>query len=260
MITTDRLQSYLRQSAEKQYERVRLGSFSLFFHPADPLPYFNYAIPDEPISEVSRALVSALRDEFALRGRQPRFEFIEAFAPDLAAALRAHQFVEEARQQGMLCMPDQARAAARAKEITIEQLTNTSSIVDARLFLTVQHQGFGEQDGCGASDRDAQELIDSLHGGKAFLARWDGRPVGAGMITTPIGGLRELVGVATLPAFRRRGIGTAIVSEALRSAYADGVEAVYLTAADERAGQVYERVGFRACATMLTYCAPDPGG
>lgn len=259
MISIARLQSFLRQSAVKQYELVRLGSFSLFFHPTDSLPYFNYAIPDEPIFEISPALMSALRDEFALRGRQARFEFVEAFAPDLAAALRAHQFVEEARQQGMLCMPDQARTLARAKEIIIEQLTNTSPVEHARLFLDVQHQGFGEQDGGEASDREAQELLDRLHGGKAFLARWDGQPVGAAMLTTPVDDLTELVGVATPAAFRRRGIASALVCEALRSAFADGVEAVYLTAADERAGQIYERAGFRACATMLAYCVPDPG-
>ena len=80
-----------------------------------------------------------------------------------------------------------------------------------------------------------------------------GRAVCAGMFTNPFDGLTEVVGVATLSAFRRRGIGTALVGAAVQQAFSLGLEAVYLTAADQWAGRVYERVGFTPCATMLTF-------
>jgi predicted GNAT family acetyltransferase len=87
----------------------------------------------------------------------------------------------------------------------------------------------------------------------AFLARLDGRPVGAGLYTTPFDGLTEVTGLATSKPFRRRGIATALTALAVQTAFEQGVEAVYLTAADERAGRVYERVGFRRFVTMLAY-------
>ena len=39
-----------------------------------------------------------------------------------------------------------------------------------------------------------------------------------------------------------------------QSAFRDGVRVAFLSAADERAGRVYERVGFRRYATALAYC------
>ena len=39
-------------------------------------------------------------------------------------------------------------------------------------------------------------------------------------------------------------------------AFAGGVEIAFLTAADERAGRVYERIGFRPYATGLAYAVP----
>ena len=49
------------------------------------------------------------------------------------------------------------------------------------------------------------------------------------------------------------GIATALAAHAVRSAFERGVEGVCLVAADARAGRVYGRIGFEACATMLAY-------
>jgi len=253
MISVSRLQDYLRQNAKKQYELVSIPPFSLFFHRTDPLCYFNYAIPDEPVSETIHTTFIRLREEFVSRGRKPRFEFIEEFAPDLAGILCSRQFIEEARQQGMLCTPHNARSAPAIPSLAIIPLTRTSPVSEAKTFVTIQHRGFDFQDGKEVSDQQSQQFLDDLHEGMAFLARLNGEPVGVGMYSTPMDGLTEIVGVATLPAFRRQGIGTAIIAEALHSAFSHGVEAVYLTAADEQAGQLYAHAGFRKYVTMLAY-------
>jgi GNAT superfamily N-acetyltransferase len=253
MLSIARLQEYLRQNARKQYERVAIPPFSLFFHRTDPFCYFNYAIPDEPVSATNLTTFSMLREEFVRRGRQPRFEFIEEFAPHLGGLLCAHQFVEEARQMGMVCTPSDVHSVSPAPGLDILHLVRTSPVSEAKTFVTIQQQGFNDQVGTVASDQQAQQFLDDLHEGRGFLARWDGQPVGVGMYTTPMDGLTELVGVATFPAFRRRGIGTAIIGEALRAAFAQGVEVVYLTAENEQAGQLYAHAGFRAYITMLAY-------
>jgi predicted GNAT family acetyltransferase len=73
------------------------------------------------------------------------------------------------------------------------------------------------------------------------------------MFTHPGDGLTEVVGVATIPALRRRGVGTALTAEAVRLAFEIGLEAVVLSAADERAGRIYESVGFRRFGTVAAW-------
>lgn len=161
--------------------------------------------------------------------------------------------MEEARQHGMLCTPHNARPAPAIPDLAIIPLTCTSSVGEAKTFVTIQHRGFDFQDGEEASNQQAQQFLDDLHEGMAFLARLNGEPVGVGMYSTPMDGFTEIVGVATLPAFRRQGIGTAIIVEALHSAFSHGVEAVYLTASNEQAGQLYTHAGFTKYLTMLAY-------
>jgi predicted GNAT family acetyltransferase len=87
----------------------------------------------------------------------------------------------------------------------------------------------------------------------SFLARLEGAPVAAADFTVPLDGFTELVGIATLPAYRRRGIASALTAAATETAFARGVRVAFLSAEDEHAGRVYERVGFRPFATALTY-------
>ena len=65
--------------------------------------------------------------------------------------------------------------------------------------------------------------------------------------------LAEVAGIATLEPFRRRGVASVLTSEAVRTAFVQGVAVALLTAADEHAGRVYERIGFRPYATLLAY-------
>jgi predicted GNAT family acetyltransferase len=61
----------------------------------------------------------------------------------------------------------------------------------------------------------------------------------------PLGGTSEIVGVATLPAFRHRGIGTALTSALVLDAFGRSISTVFLSAGDERIARVYARLGFR---------------
>jgi len=87
------------------------------------------------------------------------------------------------------------------------------------------------------------------------VASLDGRAVGVGS-HQPVDEVSEVVGVATLPAFRRRGIAAALTSELVRDAFERGAEVVFLSAGDVSIARVYERAGFRRIATA---CAAEPG-
>ena len=252
-----RLQAYLRRNARDQYAAVSVPPFTLFFHPKDSLAFFNYAIPNEAIVEGATddlgVSLAKLREVFIARDRRPRLEFIEEFAPALVPALRRAGFVEEQRQQGMICHPDTFQTAPDVVGLTITRLTRASPMSEFRDLATVQSQAFNPAVTRAANESETRQFIADLHDGMAFLARLAGQPVGAGLWTTPFDGLTEVTGLATLEPFRRLGIATALAASAVQTAFERGVEAVYLTAADERAGRVYERVGFCTVATMLAY-------
>lgn len=65
----------------------------------------------------------------------------------------------------------------------------------------------------------------------------------------PIGSVTEVVGVATLPAARRRGLGAAVTSMLVEDALARGVETVFLSAGSDDVARVYARLGFRRIGT-----------
>jgi N-acetylglutamate synthase-like GNAT family acetyltransferase len=65
----------------------------------------------------------------------------------------------------------------------------------------------------------------------------------------------EIVGVATLPAARRRGLGAAVTVALARHALDHGAVTVFLSAAEEDVARVYARVGFRRVGTA---CIAEP--
>src|SRR5262245_41316386 len=97
MQNAERIQAYLRETARGYYDTVSVPPFTAFFHPGDPLRYFNYAIPDESVAGDLTDDLDRLRAAFNERGRLPRFEYVEGFAPGLAAALEAAGFELELR-------------------------------------------------------------------------------------------------------------------------------------------------------------------
>jgi ribosomal protein S18 acetylase RimI-like enzyme len=84
----------------------------------------------------------------------------------------------------------------------------------------------------------------------------DGGPVCIGT-HQPVGAVTEVVGVATLPRMRRRGIGAAVTSVLVEDAFARGVETVFLSAGSDDVARVYARLGFRRIGTAD---AAEPGG
>lgn len=60
----------------------------------------------------------------------------------------------------------------------------------------------------------------------------------------PIDGVTEVMGVATLPSHRRRGLAAQVVARLLADATERGCSLALLSAADDDVARVYERVGF----------------
>ena len=67
----------------------------------------------------------------------------------------------------------------------------------------------------------------------------------------PVGDTTEIVGVATLPAERRRGHGAAVTAALVDHARADGIRTIFLSAGDADVARIYRRLGFLEVGTAL---------
>ena len=247
MSEAERIQAYLRETARGFYDAVPVPPFTCFFNPRDPLRYFNYAIPGEPAGGDLAGPLGQLRAIFRERGRLPRFEYVEAFAPDLAASLEQAGFELELRAPLMTC------PAAAVEERELADLEIVSASVDLRAYLTVGRRAFGDGDEAEASDEEVEARRERRDVGTALLGLVDGEPVAVAAATPPLDGLSEVAGIGVLERARRRGIGGAMTAAAARDAAARGAELVFLAPGSDDAQSVYERVGFRPAEISLYY-------
>ncbi|MEJ7742141.1 MAG: GNAT family N-acetyltransferase [Nocardioidaceae bacterium] len=80
-------------------------------------------------------------------------------------------------------------------------------------------------------------------------------PVGGGSYS-PVDDVAELVGVAVLPAYRRRGLAAQVTHLLAMDAMARGVTTVFCSAQSEDVARVYEGIGFHRVGTACIASAP----
>lgn len=80
-------------------------------------------------------------------------------------------------------------------------------------------------------------------------------PLGVGW-HQPHGEVTEIVGVATLPSARRRGLAAAVTARLVADALERGVSTVFLTAGSDDVARVYARVGFERAGTSCIAAPP----
>jgi ribosomal protein S18 acetylase RimI-like enzyme len=254
MIAPNRLHAYFRAVAAEQRTCVVVPPFTLFLHPTRTDHDSNYAMPDTDPRDDPAALAD-LRAAFGRAARSPSVRFIEAFAPRLGAALSAMGLQETARTEILACTPATYRPAAAVPDLSFVMLSSASSLPAIQEGLDANAQGF-DPAAPPATEAEASAFRDQLVTGRAFTAKLHDRPVGAGMFIPPIDGIAELAGITTLVPYRGRGIAAALTSEIMRVAFSYGVDTLLLSADNDRAYRVYQRVGFRPTAILVTYSEP----
>ena len=247
-----RLQAQLRYGASQGLEAISVPPFTFFYNPDADLLYANYAIPNVPIKGDVDQAITALKTAFHERKRTPRLEYLEDFAPDLARALETNGFVQEIRTL-MVCTPNGFRTPPDMPGLVIQPVHGNSPMGDQRAAVTVQRRSFGSDDAPEATEAEAVQYFTRWASQQMFLAKLDGQPASVASLMPPYEGLAEIAGIATLSAFRRQGIGATITAHAVRVGFDQGLEAVFLTAMDARAGRVYTRVGFQGIGSGLAY-------
>lgn len=224
------------------------GPFRVMLHPSNDLVWLNYAVPTS--AAYTSGSVGEMIDEFLNNGRTPRLEFTRELWPALPGLLEDEGFGLEATQPTRICTESEFRPF-RADAVSVRML---SAGDDLEPVLTVANEAFGMAEGPTPEQIEAnrdQILRGVLKCAGAYI---DGAVAGCAF-TTPCDGVCELAGVGTAPAFRRRGVASAVSSFLMADHFLTG-DLVWLSAGDDAAKAVYERLGFETVATHVCYVRP----
>jgi ribosomal protein S18 acetylase RimI-like enzyme len=258
-----RVEHYLDAAPRSGATAQAAGPFTLF-RSRVPWPY--YARPrlglDRPVTvadlERLRGLCARTAVPFAL-------EWVDEVTPSLAGAARA---LDAAVTWHPLLVCDGAPTATAPPDGVAVRVLAPGDEEGRRDARAVAEVGFGRpgtgRGADGAAERDAArarlrpDLLAELRrrtrsGTTVTAVAVDVRDgvVAAGQ-HQPVGEATEVVGVATLPAHRRRGLAAAVTSALAADARARGAGLLLLSAGDDEVARVYARVGFRRIGTTCS--------
>ncbi|RYE90890.1 MAG: GNAT family N-acetyltransferase, partial [Myxococcales bacterium] len=151
-----------------------------------------------------------------------------------------------------------------ASAIGVEAVTDAT----APDWLATLVEGFGQPDGSGPGlgvDDPSREVLAAIFrqflrtpGFRGYLARVDGHPAGAASLRLDLG-LAQLCGATTLPAFRRRGVQSALLDARLAVARAAGCDLAVVTTSPGSASQANaRRRGFELLYTRALLVKTPP--
>jgi ribosomal protein S18 acetylase RimI-like enzyme len=197
------------------------------------------------------------------------FEWVDDIAPSMTAAVREAGLV--LTPLPVLALDGQLTTAQLAPGWRVRRLDADDSAVT--VSSVVASLGFGtpgtQVGPVGTLERQAGLAERPSDADAALRQRIaDGRTVtyvvdssDDGIVATgahqPVNDVSEIVGVATLPSFRRRGIAAALVAALAKDALGRGVDLLFLSAGDDAVARVYESLGMRRVATGYS-AAPSP--
>ncbi len=223
-----------------------LGPLSLFVARVG-WPY--YARPRLGADPIDTDDVRAVLEEQRRLGVPRSLEWVQDTTPSLLAAARtAGMHVQE---HPLLVLEGQVLGAG-VPDVEVAVLEpDDARFAGARAAVSA---GFGQTDDLSVEPVQrwiAERVRDGL---MRVVGAFDGPdPVGGGSHQSR-GQVSELTGIATLPSWRRRGVGAAMTKALAEDAVARGATTVFLSAGDDTVARVYQRVGF---VQVGTACVAD---
>lgn len=234
-----------------------VGPFTLFVPEPGGFPY--YARPALGTASFAEREVRAVRDRQCELGLPEAFEWQFAATPALADVLRDSGL--SVHEHPLQVLDGAVRIPAPAPDVELTELHPAASDDDLRTALAAADVGFGHG-GTAVGDTGTEALQDARAkvGDEAVarcrrrLAEGRARMVVAGLDGTTVAvasaqlaeDAAEIVGVATLPAYRRRGLGAAVTAGAVAAA---GAHTTFLSASDDDVARMYARLGFHRVGT-----------
>jgi GNAT superfamily N-acetyltransferase len=256
-----RVDTYLDRAPDGDASAVDVGPLRAFVSRA-PWPFYARPRPGLDLAAadvISAAQVAAAAAVLESAQQDVSFEWVDELVPSLGPALEAAGYAVQRHPLLVLDLGSRPATCTSAARVL------AGGSPDLRRALAVSDVGFADAGTAvgpaGARERDAALAgVDETHVRHVDRRIRDGRSVLAvldgdrdGVVATgwhqPVGDTTEIVGVATLPTYRRRGAAVAVVDRLLHDARARGCTLALLSATDGDVARVYERVGFRRIGT-----------
>ncbi|MBX2998581.1 MAG: GNAT family N-acetyltransferase [Caldilineaceae bacterium] len=252
----DRIVRYFHAKTRPQREVIEVAPFTLYLHlTSQDLENSVALLNSAPGDDLQRAL-PRLEQIFANRERRPSIQWIDCQAPTLADDLLNAGYTVGERQPVLFCLPEQINPPHNAPLLEYVVLSAESSLEEVEEGWNVNARGFDPDSALGTPD-EIEEFRRSLAHCRAFTARLDGIGVGAGMFIDLHEGVTELMGIATLKPFRRRGIASALTAYMTNYTFNFGASLTFLVAASPIASRVYRRIGYQVCGYLMSATRDD---
>jgi len=263
--TLERVDAYCDAVPRAAARVEEMGALRLFVKEGPGWPYYARPLPAGAAPAAHE--LAALRERQRELGVPEALEWIHDLAPELLGlARRAGLQVLEAPL--LVLGAGRWRAPEPPPGIAVRLLGPGDRALAAS--GAVARVGFGHPGtaagGVGAAERDAAALgsstleLDFLSARiRSGLTQPAVAEDGDGPLATGthqlVGDVCEIVGVATLPSARRRGLAALVTACLVQDARERGAEIVFVTAGSEEIARVYERLGFERRGTA---CIAEP--
>ncbi len=259
------LDAYLDAAPRADADPVETGAFTLF---VSRTPWNYYA---RPTLIHPKPIVATDLDQLATvcveHGVALEIEWVSEVHPELADLAAGHglQLATHA-----LMIADRFAPTAPAPDGATIRVVNADdpALLSGRAVADVSFAVGGTAPGPGSSaERDAAaaglaadhiaHLRDCHRGGLMItvVAESSDGVLAVGSYK-PVGDTAEVLGVATLPCVRRRGLAAAVTTALVGHACQHGVRTVLLSAQNEDVARVYTRVGFHQVGTTCSASLP----
>jgi ribosomal protein S18 acetylase RimI-like enzyme len=250
----DRIDAYCDAVPRTAARAEAHGSLTLFVNDGPGWPF--YARPTRGTATVTPTDVDRVRARQRQLGIPETFEWIAEVTPSLGPAASGTGLAVTDHPL-LVLQPAALRPVPRSAGVELRLVGPDD---DLATITAVAHVGFahpGTATGPVGAEALSQAAARRDPGALGFerarlasgltvmaVALLDGQPAAVGS-HQPVGPVTEVVGVATLPVWRRRGLGAAVTAFLVQDAGRRGAETVFLSAGDDAVARVYERLGFR---------------
>jgi ribosomal protein S18 acetylase RimI-like enzyme len=252
------------------------GPLTLFVQEGEGWPYYARPTRDWAGPAATAADVDRVRARQRELGIPESFEWVAENTPTMRAAVEASGLVVEENPLLVLDEHEPVRVPDPPPgRWTVRMIGPDDPVLPAA--LAVSHLAFAEPGTlvgatgseavadtvrAGAADGSTRHVIGRMRAGLTMTAAAvdrDGEVLCVGQ-HQPVGPVTEIVGVGTLPAARRRGLGLAVTAALVVDARARGVRTVFLSAGSSDVARIYARLGFRRIGMALAAEPSRPPG
>jgi ribosomal protein S18 acetylase RimI-like enzyme len=215
---------------------------------------FNLAVIDQPDPGAADDLLESLARHYRAMGVRPRVRITPLSLPEDLPDRLARRGFSALEEDELFMIREGAWESPLSDGVTVKHVPAEATLEES---ARVQHTVFsGDESGYPRALELARRGV-ARGKFRCYLALLQGEAVGAATAHLE-NGLAGVYGLATLPAARRRGVASSLVTQIAREAWEEGARAFYLsTEPHGDAVGLYSKLGFVPAFTVRNYALPD---